>query len=146
MKYAVLVAAALVAALVIVWATRAPEPVAKTDSDAVGFQSVTAIVAISLPNTLSENATLGKTLFDQKCAACHGANAVGQLEVAPPLVHLIYEPSHHGDEAFQRAVANGVRGHHWPFGGMPPIKGLTRADVAMITAYIRELQQYNGIN
>jgi len=85
-------------------------------------------------------------LWPNKCAACHGANAAGQDGVAPPLVHVIYEPSHHGDEAFQRAAELGVRGHHWPFGNMPPVEGVTRADVTMITAYIRELQRANGIN
>lgn len=105
-----------------------------------------AIAAIALPETLSANAEIGMAVFEAKCAACHGVNAVGQLEVAPPLVHVIYEPSHHGDEAFQRAVANGVRGHHWPFGNMSPVEGLTRGDVKMIIAYIRELQRANGIN
>ncbi len=104
------------------------------------------IVAVIVPETLSSNAQIGKTVFESACASCHGVNAVGQLEVAPPLVHVIYEPSHHGDEAFQRAVANGVRGHHWPFGNMPPVDGLTRGDVQMIVAYIRELQRANGIN
>ncbi len=65
--------------------------------------------------------------------------------MAPPLVHKIYEPSHHGDEAFQRAVADGVNGHHWPFDDMPPVKGLTRGDVAMVVIYIRDLQRANGI-
>ena len=49
------------------------------------------------------------------------------------------------DEAFQRAVANGVRAHHWPFGSMPPVEGLTRGDVQMIVAYVREMQRANGI-
>jgi len=40
----------------------------------------------------------------------------------------------------------GVRGHHWPFGDMPPVEGVTRGDVTMIIAYIRELQRANGIN
>lgn len=105
-----------------------------------------ALVDIVLPDNLSDEALIGKRGFEANCAACHGVNAVGQDGVAPPLVHIIYEPSHHGDESFQRAVAMGVRGHHWPFGNMPAIEGLTRADVAMITTYIRELQQANGIN
>lgn len=105
-----------------------------------------ALVDIVLPDALSANAQIGKRGFEANCAACHGNNAVGQDDVAPPLVHIIYEPSHHGDESFQRAVASGVRGHHWPFGSMPPVAGLTRGDVTMITAYIRELQQANGIN
>ncbi|NSX53327.1 c-type cytochrome [Parasulfitobacter algicola] len=106
----------------------------------------TALAEVVLPDTFSENAQVGQLVFDAKCAACHGTNAVGQDGVAPPLVHKIYEPSHHGDESFQRAAAMGVRAHHWPFGDMPPVEGITRGDVTMIIAYIRELQGANGIN
>ena len=94
---------------------------------------------------LTEVAKLGEATFGENCSMCHGANAVG-TEQGPPLVHIIYEPSHHGDEAFQRAAEMGVRGHHWPFENMPPVEGVTRADVTMIIAYIRELQRANGIN
>ena len=104
-----------------------------------------ALAAITLPNELSEQAKIGQVGFESNCAACHGLNAAGRDGVAPPLVHVIYEPNHHGDEAFQRAVAMGVRGHHWPFGNMPPVTGLNRSDVAMIVAYVRELQWANGI-
>lgn len=104
------------------------------------------IVAVNVPQTLSVNAQLGQIGFESKCASCHGLNAVGQDGVAPPLVHKIYEPSHHGDESFQMAVVRGVQSHHWRFGNMPPVEGLTRADVTMIVAYIRELQRANGIN
>ena len=88
----------------------------------------------------------GRTLYVQQCASCHGANAVGQDGVASPLIHVIYEPGHHGDESFQRAVAMGVRAHHWPFGDMSAVKGLTRRDVTKVMAYIRELQRANGID
>ena len=101
---------------------------------------------VLMPETLSQNAQIGQLAFEAKCAACHGVNAAGKDGIAPPLIHIIYEPSHHGDEAFQRAAAEGVRGHHWPFGNMPPVEGVTRGDVAMIIAYIRELQRANGIN
>ena len=53
--------------------------------------------------------------------------------------------AHHGDAAFLLAVRNGVRAHHWRFGDMPPQPGLTGAEVAAITAYVRELQRANGI-
>lgn len=105
-----------------------------------------ALTSVKLPTRLSENATLGKRVFEAKCAVCHNVNGAGRVGIAPPLVHVIYEPSHHGDESFQRAVANGVRGHHWPFGDMPPVDGLTRGDVQMIITYIRELQRENGIH
>ena len=105
-----------------------------------------ALAAVSLPENLSQNAQIGKLAFGVKCASCHGTNAAGQDGIAPPLVHIIYEPGHHGDEAFQRAVEMGVRAHHWPFGDMPIIEGITRGDIKMITAYVRELQRANGIN
>tara|TARA_B110000971_G_C19785550_1_gene397346 strand:+ start:235 stop:669 length:435 start_codon:yes stop_codon:yes gene_type:complete len=105
-----------------------------------------ALADVLMPETLSQNAQIGQLGYEAKCAACHGANAAGQDGVAPPLVHMIYEPSHHGDEAFQRAAELGVQGHHWPFGNMPAVEGVTRGDVTMIIAYIRELQRANGIN
>ena len=113
--------------------------------DGVAHEEGSDLVSINLPDTLSAGARTGKRMFDANCAVCHGRNAVGRDGLAPPLVHIIYEPSHHGDESFQRAVAVGVRGHHWRFGHMPPIEGLTRADVAMVVTYIRELQVANGI-
>lgn len=105
-----------------------------------------AIVDVTLPETLSANAEIGKMAYDAKCAVCHGANAAGQDGVAPPLVHKIYEPSHHGDAAFLIAAKNGVRAHHWRFGNMPPVEGVTDGDVKMIVTYVRELQRANGIN
>ena len=104
-----------------------------------------AIVNIKVPDQLSQTALLGEGLYNVNCASCHGDNAVGQEGVAPPLVHIIYEPNHHGDESFQRAVAMGVRAHHWRFGNMPAVEGLTRADVKNIITYVRELQRENGI-
>jgi len=106
----------------------------------------TALATVTLPATLSANAQIGETAFNAKCMTCHGPNAEGQKGVAPPLVHKIYEPSHHGDMAFVLAAQNGVRSHHWPFGDMASVEGLTKADVLNIVAYVRELQRENGIN
>lgn len=115
-------------------------------TDTVNAEEGTPIVTVQIPKELSEIAMIGKRGFDTKCSSCHGENAVGKNGVAPPLIHKIYEPSHHGDESFQRAVAMGVRAHHWKFGNMPAIDGLTRADVKAITEYVRELQRYNNID
>ncbi|SLN11009.1 Cytochrome c [Falsiruegeria litorea R37] len=104
-----------------------------------------AMVAIQMP-PIEGNAAIGQRIFENACAACHGSNAVGIEGAGPPLIHVIYEPSHHADESFQRAVAMGVRSHHWKFGDMPPVEGLTRGDVAMVIDYIREIQRANGIN
>jgi mono/diheme cytochrome c family protein len=106
----------------------------------------TSLAVVTVPDNLSEQAQIGQRAFAAKCAACHGENASGQNGVAPPLVHKIYEPSHHGDMSFVLAVKNGVRAHHWRFGDMPPVDGLTQSDVMNIVAYVRELQRANGIN
>ena len=105
-----------------------------------------AIVAVIVPGVFSDQQPLGARAYDAACAACHGANGQGQDGVGPPLVHKIYEPSHHGDMAFLLAAQNGVRAHHWTFGNMPAVEGVTKADVSNIVAYIRALQRANGIN
>ncbi len=110
-----------------------------------GLAEGATIVDVRLPESLSDDARLGKRMFEAKCATCHGENAAGQNGVAPPLVHKIYEPSHHADMAFVMAAQRGVRAHHWTFGDMPPVEGVTQGDVKMITAYVRELQRENGI-
>lgn len=102
------------------------------------------LVDIVVP-TLSAGARAGQAAFEANCAACHGLNAVGQDGVAPPLVHIIYEPNHHGDQSFYRAVEQGVRAHHWRFGNMPAVQGVSQSDVTDIIAYVRELQRANNI-
>lgn len=86
----------------------------------------------------------GETKFNANCAACHGGQAAGTSH-GPPLVHKIYEPNHHGDPAFQRAAANGVKAHHWEFGDMPKVEGVTPEDVDQIVKYVRWLQRQAGI-
>ena len=89
-------------------------------------------------------ALTGETYFNSKCAACHGVNGTGS-ETGPPLIHKFYKSDHHGDESFQRAAKVGVQAHHWNFGNMPPVAGITRAEVAKIVVYIREIQKANGL-
>ncbi|MFT4715000.1 MAG: mono/diheme cytochrome c family protein [Paracoccaceae bacterium] len=103
------------------------------------------MVNVTIPE-LTGIAKIGELAFNAKCALCHGENAAGKGGAGPPLVHKIYEPSHHGDGAFLLAAQNGVRAHHWNFGSMPPVEGVTSGDVKAITAYIRALQRENGIN
>lgn len=93
---------------------------------------------------LSAKAQAGREVFDARCALCHGNNAAGSSQ-GPPLVHPIYEPGHHQDFAFRNAVRNGVMAHHWQFGDMPPVPGLSDNDIEQLICYVRELQRANGI-
>ena len=93
---------------------------------------------------LSSAAQMGKIAFGENCAGCHGAKAAG-TENGPPLIHKIYEPSHHADFSFVMAVKNGVRAHHWRFGDMVPVAGVTDKQIEWITEYVREMQRANGI-
>jgi mono/diheme cytochrome c family protein len=86
----------------------------------------------------------GETTFNVNCAVCHGKQAAG-TDHGPPLVHKVYEPNHHGDQAFQRAAANGVNAHHWQFGNMPKIDAVKPDDVDQIVKYVRWLQRQAGI-
>ena len=86
----------------------------------------------------------GERLFDANCARCHGPRGSG-TDQGPPLVHIIYEPNHHADVAFQMAAMQGVRAHHWRFGDMPPVPGVNAEDVEKVTTYIRWLQREAGI-
>lgn len=104
----------------------------------------TPIAKVKVP-ALEGLALEGETLFNANCAECHGKNAAGQHNVAPPLVHVIYEPNHHSDSSFIRAAKNGAQAHHWPFGNMPPVKGVTDTELTRIITYIRALQRANGI-
>lgn len=129
-KYAV-IAALLGGAGIWAWRTLGPDESRETTQ------------AFVLPE-LSARAASGKQVFDEVCAACHGVNALG-TDQGPPLVHDIYNPGHHSDEAFFVAAKLGVRQHHWPYGNMPSQPDVTLDEMADIVQYVRELQVANGI-
>jgi mono/diheme cytochrome c family protein len=99
---------------------------------------------ITIP-PLSAAAEAGKAAFDANCAACHGANGAGS-ERGPTFAHPVYKPSHHGDMSFVLAATQGARAHHWGFGDMPPVAGITRQEVESIILYVRAIQRANGID
>jgi len=103
----------------------------------------TVRVDVKVP-ALSAAALSGKQAFDANCAQCHGQNASG-TDKGPPLVHDIYNPGHHSDQAFFFAAKQGVRQHHWPYGNMPPQRQVSEERIAAIVQYVRELQIANGI-
>ena len=89
--------------------------------------------------------TTGAELYAQACAQCHGVELRG-TDQGPPFLDRIYEPGHHPDAAFMAAAMAGARAHHWDFGNMPRVEGITEAQVTAIVSYVREQQRAHGIN
>lgn len=90
-----------------------------------------------------ETVERGKALYAENCAECHGEDLRG-TDQGPSFLSPVYEPGHHADGAFLLAVQAGARAHHWNFGDMPPVEGLTADDVEAIVAYVRETQRTEG--
>ena len=88
--------------------------------------------------------TDGAELYAQACASCHGTDLRG-TDQGPPFLDPVYRPAHHADAAFLLAVRRGSPAHHWNFGPMPAISGLSDEQVAAITALIREQQRAAGV-
>lgn len=96
------------------------------------------------PAGYQADAGRGAETFAAKCRDCHGPAARG-TDKGPPLVHGYYVPGHHADLAFYSAVRNGVAQHHWEFGDMPAQPDVAPERVADVIAYVRGLQQKQGL-
>lgn len=86
---------------------------------------------------------VGAALYQAKCASCHGADLRGTA-TGPSHLSQVYEPSHHSDDGFRSAIANGAQQHHWNFGDMASVPGLSTAEVDAIIAYVRDVQTREG--
>ncbi len=95
-------------------------------------------------SSLSDAARAGEDLFNANCSVCHGVGAAG-TDRGPPLIHEVYHPGHHPDFSIRNAVRQGVKQHHWFFGDMAPIAGVSPDDVEKIICYVRDKQRAEGI-
>jgi len=98
----------------------------------------------ALTSNVPEEYSKGEAAFNRYCAACHGKAAAG-TDHGPSFINRIYEPNHHGDSSFFLAPRRGVRAHHWTFGDMPKVEGVSDDDLKQIVGYIRWLQRQAGI-
>ena len=103
-----------------------------------------AAAAAAPASGISEMARAGESVFNANCSICHGAGAVGTRQ-GPPLTDGVYHPGHHPDPSFRNAVRNGVPQHHWGFGDMPPVPGVSPDEVEEIICYVRQTQRTNGL-
>lgn len=87
--------------------------------------------------------TRGADLYEANCASCHGSD-LGGTQRGPSHLSIVYEPAHHGDDSFRSAIAQGAGQHHWNFGDMPPVRGLSDDQVDDIIAFVRAEQQRQG--
>ena len=86
----------------------------------------------------------GQMLYEKYCSSCHGAQLTGS-DKGPPLLHPFYKPSHHGDQSFYSAALKGTRQHHWEFGDMAPIEGMTAKKMDRVVSFVRYYQQQKGL-
>ena len=98
----------------------------------------------TLTSDLPKEHAKGEAAFNRYCASCHGKAAAG-TDHGPSFINRIYEPNHHGDASFFLAPRRGVRAHHWNFGDMPRIEGVSDSELKQIVGYIRWLQRQAGI-
>lgn len=87
----------------------------------------------------------GAELYGQSCASCHGADLRG-TDQGPSHLSQVDAPDHHPDASFRAAVTQGSAAHHWDFGDMPPVEGLSDEEIDLIIAYVREQQETHGLD
>lgn len=92
----------------------------------------------------SSELNVGRMNYEAFCASCHGKTARG-TDKGPTFISKIYHPGHHGDASFFIAPRDGVRAHHWHFGNMPPVEGVTETQLGSILRYVRAVQRANGL-
>jgi mono/diheme cytochrome c family protein len=88
---------------------------------------------------------VGADLYQSNCASCHGADLQG-TDKGPSHLSIVYEPNHHGDDAFRSAILHGARQHHWNFGDMAAITGLDNDEIDDVIAYVRSEQERQGFD
>jgi cytochrome c len=93
---------------------------------------------------LTPQLNLGRMNYEAYCASCHGKTGRGS-DKGPTFISRIYHPGHHGDRAFIIAPKRGARAHHWPFGDMKPVPGVTDNQLFLILKYVRAVQKANGV-
>lgn len=85
----------------------------------------------------------GAEVFAAACASCHGADLRGS-DKGPSQLSILYEPGHHTDASFRAAILNGSVQHHWNFGDMAAIEGLSGAEIDAVITFVRAQQAEHG--
>lgn len=114
---------------------------------AAGISAILAIGVGACGGTQSasdgSSSIRGGDLYETNCASCHGSDLRGTPR-GPSQLSIVYEPAHHSDDSFRSAIARGAGQHHWNFGNMEPVPGLSDDEVEEIIAFVRAEQQRQG--
>jgi mono/diheme cytochrome c family protein len=91
----------------------------------------------------AEAIEIGRVVFAEECAGCHGRLARG-TERGPDLIQPAYGPSFTSDARLRRAVREGVPGRD---GGvaMPANPHLAEYRLHRMITFLREMQRAKGI-
>lgn len=106
--------------------------------------AVTASCSDDDSSPAASDGRAGAELYAQSCASCHGSDLRG-TDLGPPHLSQVYAPDHHPDESFRAAITQGSRAHHWEFGDMAPVGGLTDEEIDLVIAYVRQQQELHGL-
>ncbi len=98
---------------------------------------------MAIPAQDGELVAAGEAIYQATCSSCHGSDLRG-TDQGPSHLSAVYRPNHHSDAAFLLAIKVGVAEHHWRFGAMDPVPGLTDDDIAAVTAFVRDRQRTEG--
>ena len=105
--------------------------------------SATSAVTSSSPTQTSTSEPDGAAAYQQYCAQCHGVDLRG-TDQGPSQLSIIYEPGHHGDYSFRAAIRDGSPEHHWWFGDMPPVEGISDSEIEAVIMFVRAEQERLG--
>ena len=91
-------------------------------------------------STQADAVSAGKKVYVSRCAICHGREGDGSA-MGPPMFSgdLAALP----DDAYRKAVKDGVPNRRAQYGPMPP-QSMSASDVANVIAYIRSAQHGPG--
>ena len=98
----------------------------------------------SAPLTPEQLIARGHTIFQSTCAVCHGDNLSG-TSMAPSMLQPAFAPGQTPDIAFANAIQRGVPQKRFTKGPMPAQPSVAAKDIPAVIAYVRSVQQANGI-
>lgn len=132
--------------------TPEPRPPIWRRHSTIAAAVIAAIAIVAASCAGSDNSTTpvapadssdGAALYQSNCASCHGADLRG-TDKGPSHLSIVYEPNHHGDDAFRSAIVNGAQQHHWNFGDMAAIPGLDDTQIDAVINFVRTEQERQG--